>query len=229
MFFLVGGYSAHQTQSEVWRVSVDQSGNFSVTCEGTRENPWGISWQGMPEALNRLVRGYSSGVYNGLIKSGIPEPDVQRFLGGIEVEPLIHDAMPLQDAIDLVHYLIEVTTGFVRFAPGVPMVHPPIDSAAITLHEGYRWIRRKHYFSRELNRPANASATSNSNRSDTIVRRAPRQKQSWTTKSPTDVGRLPHVGSRSTPQPLFRAQSLHWVYERGSAARKIGRDQAHDE
>jgi hypothetical protein len=153
MFFLLGGYGAHQTHSEIWRVSVDQRGYSSVTCDGTRESPWGISWQGMPEALNRIVRGYSSGVYNGLIKTGIPEPEVQRFLGGIEVEALIHDAMPLQDAIDLVHYLIEVTTGFVRFAPGVPMVHPPIDSAAITLHEGYRWIRRKHYFSRKLNRP----------------------------------------------------------------------------
>src|SRR6185437_15373252 len=36
---------------------------------------------------------------------------------------IVHDAMPLQDAIDLVHYLLEVTTGFVRFAPGVSMVH----------------------------------------------------------------------------------------------------------
>lgn len=153
MNFLVAGYGAQQTKSEIWRVTADQTGAFTVTCEASKDVPWGMSWQGMPEALNRLVRGYSAGVVQGLIASGIPEQQVLGFLGGIQVEPLVHDAMPLQDGIDLVHYLIEVTTGFVRFAPGVPGVHPPIDSSAITLHEGFRWVRRKHYFSRRLNRP----------------------------------------------------------------------------
>jgi hypothetical protein len=107
----------------------------------------------MPEALNRLIRGYSWAVYKGLIDSGVEEATVQGFLGSLPVEQLIHDAMPLQDGIDLVKYLIKVTTGFVRFAPGAPTVHPPVDMAAITCHEGYRWVKRKHYFSKRLNRP----------------------------------------------------------------------------
>jgi len=61
--------------------------------------------------------------------------------------------MPIQDAIDLVEYLIEVTVGFVRFAPGNATVAKPIDVAAITPHEGFKWVRRKHYFNSDLNVP----------------------------------------------------------------------------
>jgi len=64
---------------------------------------------------------------------------------------LAHPAMPIQDAVDLVHYLVEVTCGFVRFTVGAPTVEPPIDLAAITLHEGFKWVRRKHYYDPELN------------------------------------------------------------------------------
>lgn len=67
---------------------------------------------------------------------------------------MVHPTMPIQDAIDLVHFLIETTCGYVRFAPGPATVAQPIDSAAITRHEGFRWVRRKHYYSQALNVPA---------------------------------------------------------------------------
>ena len=67
------------------------------------------------------------------------------------MEPLIQPAMPLQDAIDLVKYMADVTIGFVRFIPGPPTVAEPTDVAAITKHEGFRWVRRKHYYSPALN------------------------------------------------------------------------------
>ena len=59
--------------------------------------------------------------------------------------------MPIQDAIDLVHFLIDTTCGYVRFAPDPATVAQPIDSAAVTRHEGFRWVRRKHYFPAALN------------------------------------------------------------------------------
>jgi hypothetical protein len=59
--------------------------------------------------------------------------------------------MPVRDAIELVNYLVEVTCGFVRFAEGAPTAAPPIDIASITLHEGFKWVKRKHYYSADLN------------------------------------------------------------------------------
>jgi hypothetical protein len=148
--FLIAGYPSGQTKSEVWEVEI--KGACSVKCKGDHTTS-GVVWTGMPEALDRLVRGYSSTVYVELVKAGVPEAEASAFLANLPVAQLVNPGMPLQDAIDLVNYLIEVTNGFVRFAPGAPAVHPPVDVAAITPHEGFRWVQRKHYFKKELNEP----------------------------------------------------------------------------
>jgi hypothetical protein len=59
--------------------------------------------------------------------------------------------MPIADAIDLAEYLVEVTIGFVRFCPGNPTVGGPIEVAAVTRHEGFKWVKRKHYYDVKLN------------------------------------------------------------------------------
>jgi hypothetical protein len=148
--FLVGGYGAGESKSEIWSIDIQKT--CTVECKAD-QSVSGVTWKGMPEALNRLVRGYSPAVFLALVKQGVPEAEAAAFLETIPVDPLANPGMPLQDAIDLVHYLIEVTNGFVRFAPGAPAVHPPIDLAAITPYEGFRWVHRKHYFKKDLNEP----------------------------------------------------------------------------
>lgn len=150
--FFVAGYSANEPHAEIWRVFMYRDLS-SVECYVGRNNAAHGIWTGQPEALNRLIRGYSSEIYEGLVAAGVDSREAANFLLGLDVQSLIHPAMPIQDAIDLVHYMVDVTAGFVRFAPGYATVHPPTDSATITKHEGFRWVRRKHYFSPELNRP----------------------------------------------------------------------------
>ena len=53
--------------------------------------------------------GYSSHVVSGLVKAGVLEPQVQQFVSSLPVEALIQPTMPLQDAIDLVKYMVDVT------------------------------------------------------------------------------------------------------------------------
>ena len=150
MGFLVAGYSAGADSAETWSVYVDETG----ACGGPRiliskDEPWGVWWEGQEEACFRIVRGFSLEIFQRLTAAGIPEEDADKLLD--TVTPLIHPTMPIQDAIDLVHFLVETTCKFVRFAPGALTVAEPIDSAAITRHEGFRWIRRKHYYSVALN------------------------------------------------------------------------------
>lgn len=64
---------------------------------------------------------------------------------------LVSPAMPVQDAIDLAKFLVDLTCKFSRFMPGAATVGGPIEIAATTKHEGFKWIRRKHYFSRNIN------------------------------------------------------------------------------
>lgn len=59
--------------------------------------------------------------------------------------------MPIQDAIDLVEFLVDLTIKYSQFSPGATTVGGPIEIAAITKHEGFKWVRRKHYFTSELN------------------------------------------------------------------------------
>ncbi len=149
--FFIGGYSANAEHPEVWRVEVDENGNCDAPVRVIDSDKVGALWAGQPEALNRLMNGYSGAVLEGLVQSGAPLDEAFKFLRSLPVTHLSAAAMPIQDAIDLVKYMVEVTAGFVRFAPGPKTVHPPTDVAAITRHEGFCWVQRKHYFNRELN------------------------------------------------------------------------------
>jgi hypothetical protein len=151
MGFMIAGYSANEREAEVWTLEIDRSGNCDVSAIMPVGVPAGAEAKGQPEALLRLLNGWSPRILEGLVASGIPSDDALTFLRSQAMEPLVQLGMPIQDAIDLVKYLIEVTAGFVRFIPGAPSVHEPIDIAAITFHENFRWVRRKHYFSAELN------------------------------------------------------------------------------
>lgn len=149
---LLAGFSANADHSEIWTVEIDANGNCPTPVRVFDQPNSGVAvWAGAPEALNRLFRGCASQVYEGLVNSGISAAELDKFLGALPMEPLIQSAMPLQDAIDLVKYMVDVTVGFVRFIPGPPTVAEPTDVAAITKHEGFRWVRRKHYYSRALN------------------------------------------------------------------------------
>jgi hypothetical protein len=59
--------------------------------------------------------------------------------------------MPIQDAIDLARFLVYSTIMYSRFLPGPQVVGGPIEIAAITKHEGFKWISRKHYYNQDLN------------------------------------------------------------------------------
>jgi hypothetical protein len=59
--------------------------------------------------------------------------------------------VPIQDVIDLAEFLVHMTKMFSRFSPGAPTVGGPTEIASITKHEGFRWIKRKHYFDPKYN------------------------------------------------------------------------------
>jgi hypothetical protein len=60
-------------------------------------------------------------------------------------------AMPIQDAIDLAYFLADTAARFAQFSLRAATVGGPIEVATITKHEGFKWVRRKHYYSAEFN------------------------------------------------------------------------------
>ena len=59
--------------------------------------------------------------------------------------------MPIQDTIDLAIFLAETAKRYSKFKMGAPTVGGPIEVAAITKHEGFKWIQRNYYYSADLN------------------------------------------------------------------------------
>ncbi len=150
MGFLIAGFSANRPRPEVWEILIDAEGNSPSPRLLWEESQAGvITYRGQPEALNRLVFGYSSGALERLAGFGVPPEEAVNLVA--DFAQMAHSAMPIQDALDLVDFLANTTCGFVRFVPGHPTVAGPIDLAAITKHEQFKWVRRKHFYPAELN------------------------------------------------------------------------------
>jgi hypothetical protein len=152
--FIVGGYSAMEQQAEHYQVYMD--GNGCADPEPvTPPDQCGLSWRGEPEAITRLVVGFSPRLEEVFAQNlGVPMDQRTQALAIIQQalhEPLFMPAMPIRDAIDLADFLVDTAISYARFRRGAATVGGPVEVAAITKHEGFKWICRKYYYSRELN------------------------------------------------------------------------------
>jgi hypothetical protein len=150
---IVAGYSAGDKHAEEHLFQFTSDG-----CEGPDlvNDPEiaGIFAGGQPEIVYRVMDGFSPGLGEVLVDFGLKAEDVPAALEHIVSHlgsPLINPAMPFQDAIELAEWLVGLAIGYSRFMPGAPTVGGPIETAAISKHEGFKWVKRKHYFDARLN------------------------------------------------------------------------------
>ncbi len=149
------GYSAKRPLPEIWEVVL--RGTDCVPPKQVQaEESSGILWDGEYQALNRLILGRASSMSEFLSTKGYTEEQAKAFdeeFIGSAYASLSLSAMPTQDAIDLARFLVETTIGFAKFwVPHQPKtVGGPIEIAAITKHEGFRWVQRKHFYRSALN------------------------------------------------------------------------------
>ena len=152
--FFVGGYGANADMAEVWKITL-----LNGICADPVQQQAGLEqayvlWAGQPEALNRLILGYSQTVPAAYLMAG-NDPgklaDTITHIRQMAVTPLAEDPMPTGDAIALADFLVDVTKRYVHFLRGADTVGGDTDIATVTRHEGFRWIRRKHFYPRDLN------------------------------------------------------------------------------
>ncbi|WP_137680525.1 hypothetical protein [Aurantiacibacter suaedae] len=151
--FWIAGNSSGQTHGEIWRIRIIDGDSPEPELLAS-EGDFDILYDGQPEAINRIVNGYSQFLPSALLKIGLPENELDSVLAHIEAATyarLISPAMPVQDAIALADFLVETTKGYVRFLPGADTVGGDTDICVVTKHEGFKWVRRKHYFDKTLN------------------------------------------------------------------------------
>lgn len=152
--FIVAGYSANEPMAEEFQIDI-QNGECTGPRRLRKQEESGATWAGELEALNRLVMGHSSMLWPLLQQQlGVDPAEMSRAIAAIQPQiqlPVILPAMPLQDAIDVARFMVDVTVKFALYKPGAPTVGGPLELAAISKHEGFRWVERKYYFERRLN------------------------------------------------------------------------------
>jgi hypothetical protein len=150
--FFVAGYGAGAKLSEVWTFTINN---------GKCDPPSCVMGQGVsscfvggdPDAFTRIANGYSLALGPLLIQEGINPAVIAKVMKAAEKLSLnlVEAPMPIQDAIELAEFFVTTTATLAKFKRGAATVGGPTESAAITKHEGFRWVHRKHYFTRELN------------------------------------------------------------------------------
>ena len=150
----VCGYSSGRPLPEVWQVWFNEGKCFDPS-RVQSEGEFGVRWNGEEEALNRMILGLGTITEDGAKAIGMsPEQfaGLRPKLLPHTYESLILPAAPIQDAINLARFLVETTIGFFQYAVVRPKtVGGPIEIAAITKHEGFKWVQRKHFYSSEFN------------------------------------------------------------------------------
>ena len=156
--FLLGGYSKPGDLGESWSVEIAK-GISQPPKQLRKPELAGISWGGQTESLQRMMLGFSPSIFDVLAQVNQPTQsptEMAQKLGPILAARLqaamVFAPMPIQDAIDLARFLVHTAIMFSRFLPGPNVVGGPIEIAAITKHENFKWISRKHYYDNPLNK-----------------------------------------------------------------------------
>ncbi len=150
------GYSADRPLPETWRISI----NAAQPSEPELiwgENEYGVTWDGERECLDRLLCGTSQSFPSVLTDFGLSSDqsaELQARVADACGSEVVTPGMPLQDAVELARFLAETTISFVGFSQSgeLKTVGGPVDIAAITRHDGFRWIQRKRSLSVVANR-----------------------------------------------------------------------------
>ena len=150
--FFLGGYGSIDPHGEIWKFSFENGVLQGPNLEVAQTVHSYILWGGAGGyALHRLVLGRDANVPTWLADAGVD----QNVIADVEQRaknPLVDPAMPVQDAINLADFLVDVAKGYNAFAPGANSVGGETDIATVTRHEGFKWIRRKHFYDARLNR-----------------------------------------------------------------------------
>jgi hypothetical protein len=150
--FIVGGFGSGEQSPELWQVLIGDSDDKVEQLMPPGEN--GIFHQGMTDAISRLIDGVAQDTPYALTLMGVPTADAEQAAEVLKTNltvTLAWRGMPLGESVDLARFLVETTIHFVRFAPGDPSVGGPVEIAALTRHEGFKWVQRKHYYPPDLN------------------------------------------------------------------------------
>ncbi|WP_176026439.1 hypothetical protein [Brucella intermedia] len=151
--YIIAGFPSESNLAEVWKF-VFSNGETPEPMNIVASKDCDIVWAGQPEACVRLVLGISSQTEYVLRNTGLTDEQTEQLMNTIvkaSASPILTSSMPITDAIKLGEFLANTTANYVKFLPGADSVGGDLDIATITKYEGFKWIKRKHFYPIGLN------------------------------------------------------------------------------
>jgi hypothetical protein len=150
--FVIAGYAAGEVLGEVWLLDVrtppEQGGIVQVREKGA----FGATWAGVAGPISRFIKGYDNEMLPDKLRQLLNErlgekgeeiwSDVEKLLTRMEYR-IPYAAMPLEEGIEHVRYLVGLAISFAKYAVGPPLCGGEVRLAAITRRRGFRWIGRE--------------------------------------------------------------------------------------
>lgn len=141
--FVVAGFDKGDIYGRVYVVDIPSAPEPKETNPG---GEFGTTFGGQFETVNRILKGYATGLPDALTKELNLQPDqvsaMQQTLARFQaVIPL--PALGLQDCVNMAIFLIRTTIGVQGFTLDIRGVGGPIDIAVITRNKDLRFIQQK--------------------------------------------------------------------------------------
>ena len=150
--FLLAGYSKKGHQ-EIIMINISD-GKIEEPVELNKEDPLAVLWFGDTSFITRFLLGFDERLSDILKDKGLSDEIIEEIMDSCKNNlqlPLGVPTMPIQDAIELVQFLAEISVKSSKFASGAQVIGGPIDIAIITRYDGFKWINRKYYYNQKLN------------------------------------------------------------------------------
>lgn len=143
LHMLVAGFSKGSYHGQIWRFDIPGDGPKLHADLQTLT----ISWFGVTEGIQTLWWGHSPYLHEALVEEGIPHDAAHRIVRHVRDRAALGPdrldfGMPLQNAVDLVAFLIGVEVARERYTPGLARSAPPIDLLAVR-PSGASWVHHK--------------------------------------------------------------------------------------
>lgn len=137
--FCVAGYSPDAHFAELHEFELPRDSEPTVA---SAQETFGLQWRGIDSPLIRLVKGWDPRILHSLAEAGFDAEKILSILGPLEWF-FSQPGMPLQEAINLVEFLLSTTAGVSAFVDTNPTCGGPLQIATILPDRGFTWITRR--------------------------------------------------------------------------------------
>jgi len=136
--FFVAGYSPNEPFAEQWEFLLPRDQEIRLV---RPRDDFGANWRGVDIPFTRLNKGFDPRMIAKLRELGVQQEVIDQAIMQWE-SPVIYDAMPVQDAVNFVAFILQTTIGMATFEVGPTSCGGPLQIAVVLPDKGFKWISR---------------------------------------------------------------------------------------